>query len=85
MLEQLAELPCGALRGLERNISGKPFGHHHVHRPLTDIAALDEAEILELRPLSGAQDLPGLADLLEPLHLLHADIEEPDRRPVETE
>src|SRR6185436_16387505 len=83
--EQLAELAGGALRRLERDISRKSFGHHHVHRPLADIAALDEAEILELRPLTGAQDLPRLADLLEPLHLLHTDIEEPDRRPVEPE
>src|SRR6195256_1426967 len=84
-LEQLAKLAGGALRGLERNVSGKTFGHHHIHRPLADIVALDEAEILELRPLASAQDLPGLADSLEPLHLLHPDIEEPDRRPIETE
>ncbi len=35
--------------------------------------------------MAGAQDLAGLAHLLESLHLLDADIEEPDRRPVETE
>src|SRR5712692_11678903 len=42
-LEDLAELAGGALGRLERDIAGKTFGHHHVHRPLADVVALDEA------------------------------------------
>ena len=84
-LEDLAELAGGALGRLERDIAGKAFGHHHVDRPLADVVALDEAGIFDLRPLTFAQDAAGLAHLFEPLDLLDADIEQPDRRPLEAE
>src|SRR5262249_54494465 len=55
--EILAELARGSLGALEGNVAGKAFGHHHIDRSFADIVAFDEADIFELRPLAGAQDL----------------------------
>ena len=85
MLEVLAELARGALGGLKRDIAGKALGHHHIHGSLADIVTFDEAGIFELRPLPRAQHLTGLTHRFKPFHLLNPDIEEPHRRPVETE
>jgi hypothetical protein len=85
LLEVLAELARSPLGGLERDIAGKPLGHHYVHRSLADIVALDEAGIFELRPLAGAQHLARLADCLKAFHLLNPDVEEAHGRPVESE
>src|SRR6185437_9723782 len=57
-LEELAKLPGSSLCGLQRDIAGEPFGHHHVHCALADIVALNEPEILELRAGVLAQHLP---------------------------
>ena len=48
--------------------------------PLTDAVGFDEADIIELRQVHCAEHFAGLANFLMPLHLLDADIEEPDRR-----
>ena len=59
----LRELARGAFRGLERDIAGEAFGHHHVDRALADIVAFDEAVIVEMREMAIAQNAPGLAHL----------------------
>src|SRR5262245_62348602 len=84
-LEKVGDLARGALGGLERDIAGKTFGHHHIHGSLANVVALDEANILELRELPRATHLAGLAYLLAPFGLLHPDIEQPDGRPIEPE
>src|SRR5262249_57652880 len=57
MFEILAELARGSLGALEGNVAGKAFGHHHIDRSLADIVAFNEADVFELRPLAGTQDL----------------------------
>src|SRR5262249_5796323 len=85
VLEVLAELARGALGGLKRDIAGKALGHHHIHGSLADIVTFDEAGIFEWRPLPRPQHLTGLTHSFKSFPLLTPDIEEPPRRPVETE
>ena len=85
MREVVGELPRGALRGLERDIAGKAFGHHDVGLALADIVAFDEADIFDVRRRLFAQDAAGLAHGFESLDLLDADVEQADGRPVEIE
>ena len=85
-LSNSADLPCGALRGLERDVAGKAFGHHHVDRPLADIVALDEADIVEMRRLTaragcGRPRAPASSPFTSSTPILRS----PTRRPVEAE
>ena len=84
-LEQCRELTRRAFRDLDRDVAGKSFGDDDVDHALADVVALDEADILEIRQACLAQDAAGVAHLLQPLDLLHADVEEADRGPLEIE
>ncbi len=76
----LRDLARSALRGLERDVACKALGNDHVHRALAEIVALHEAVIVEVSERRVAQDLACLAHLFLPLHLLDADVEQPDGR-----
>src|SRR5262249_50583750 len=84
-LEQFGKLTSRALRRLDGDIAGKPFGDHDVDDTLANVASLDEPDILQLRQLGLAQHPSSLADLLEPLDFLDADIQETDLRALEVE
>ena len=60
----VGELARGALGGLERDVAGKAFGHHHVDLALADVVALDEADIVDCGSWLFAQDAAGLAHRL---------------------
>ena len=81
----VADLPGGALGGLERDVAGEAFGDHHVDRALADVVAFDEADDIRDRAGPLAQDPAGFAHLLVALHLLDTDIEKPDGRALEAE
>src|SRR5690606_37951441 len=80
-----SDLARRSLRGLERDIAGKTFGDHHVHRALTDVVALHEAAIVYGLQRRLAQHAPGFLDLLLALDLLHAHIEKANRRALDVE
>ena len=64
---------------LSRDVAREAVGDHHVDRARGDVVALHEAVILHGQPAL-AQDGVGGADLLVPLHLLRADVEQAHRR-----
>src|SRR5579871_42095 len=45
----LGKLFGGSFGSFQGDIVGEPFRDHDIHRPLADIVALDEAEIVEVR------------------------------------
>ena len=77
-----ADLPGGALGGLQRDVAGKALGDDHVDGALADVVALDEAVVDEARAAGRREDPRRFLDLVEPLHLLGADVEQAHRRQV---
>ena len=78
-------MTSGALGGFQRNIPGKALSDDHVNFAAADIVTLHEALVFDIGKILLAQDAPRLAHLFKPFCLLHADIEEPHRRPRQTE
>ena len=79
------DLPCRPFSGLQRDIAREALRDHHVDRAETDIVSLDEADIIEIGEVGVAQHAARLADRLESLDLLDADIEEADEGLVDVE
>ena len=73
-----------AFGGLERDIAGKALDHHHIDDALADLVALDEAAVVDRQVvlLEPGMRLPHLLDALD---LLHADVEQPDARPLDVQ
>ncbi len=71
--------------GLKRDVARESFRDDHVHDALADVVPFDKADIVEERKIALAQDLPGLAHLLEAFHLLNADVQQADGRPLAPE
>ena len=65
VLQVLANLAGGSLRGLERDVTGESFDHDYIHSPLTDLVALDVAAVVQGKFLV-LEDAVGLLDLVRP-------------------
>src|SRR6185437_10442827 len=79
------DLPRRSFRRLERNVAAETLGHDDIRGAAADAVALDEADVVELRKVHGAQQLRGLANLLAALDFLDPDVEQAYRGPIEVE
>ncbi len=81
----LAELPGGALGGLERDVAGEAFGDENVDRAFAEVVAFDKAVIAHVGQVGLAQHAGRRPHLFDALDLLDPDVEEADRRTVDIE
>src|SRR6516165_9769195 len=83
--QEIVDLSCRSLGGLERNIAAETFGYDDVGGSLANAIAFDEADIFKLGKVHRAQQLRGFANFLVALDFLDADIEQPDGWSLEVE